>query len=321
MEASADSGPQTGTGSRLKPPFHSHISRFEEVSERLNKTELQDVLQVKQAHTITVATLNILNDARRWDERKHMIVEGFKHHRPDLIALQEVMLPVKNAEWLAGELSSSEHGHYSLHITPKTGKKHSQLEGIATLSRLPVDSAHWHDLASQNRVAQLVRVQVNGKPFIFVNGHFFWHPGDSDQRLKQIQLLKKWIDTHSDGATETGIVVCGDFNGTPESRAIASMRQHFQSAYAAVHGREPHWTCPTPLQWSTQPWRETVMNVLGLATTLKPGPWRGTLDYIFVNDQVQVEDCHLSFTAHAPHDETLFPSDHLGLVAKVRMRA
>lgn len=280
---------------------------------------MQEAQVSTKSGSITVATLNILNDARRWDERKHMIVEGFKHHRPDLIALQEVMLPVKNAEWLAEQLSTPEHGSYSLHITPKTGKKHSQFEGIATLSRLPVDEVHWQDLTTQNRVAQLVHVRVNDQPFIFVNGHFFWHPGDSDQRLRQIQLLKKWIGTHSTSAPEAGVVVCGDFNGTPNSRAIVTMRQHYQSAYASVHGREPYWTCPTPLQWSTQPWRETVMNVLGLAATGKPGPWRGTLDYIFVNDQVQVEECHLAFTAHAPHDQTLFPSDHLGLVARVRL--
>ena len=293
------------------------------MSERLNTTDIQDAATVKdappQAHTLTVATLNILNDLRRWDERKRLIVEGFKHHKPDLIALQEVSVPAKNAEWLAEQLSTTELDDYSLHITPKTGSKKHSLEGIAILSRLPVEEMHWQDLGTQSRVAQLVRVRVNDKPLLFVNGHFFWHPTDHDHRLQQVQLLKKWIRTHLAQTPEAGVIVCGDFNGTPESRAITTMRQDFQSAYAVAHGREPYWTCPTPVQWSTEPWREAVMNVLGLATTKKLGPWRGTLDYIFVNDQVQVEACHLSFTTHAPHDKTLFPSDHLGLVAKVRL--
>ena len=49
------------------------------------------------------------------------------------------------------------------------------------------------------------------------------------------------------------------------------MRQHFTSAYAAHNGEEPPFTCPTPLSFD---WEK---------------PWRGTLDYLFVNHHLRIK--------------------------------
>ena len=268
--------------------------------------------QKTQAH-LSVVTLNILNDLRRWDERKDMIVAELRQMQPDLIALQEVKLPLNNGQWIAAQL-----GGYSVHLTPKDGKKHSQEEGLAILSRVPVEQFTSTSLGAQNRVAQFVQVGVDGKRLLFVNGHFFWYPGEHSKRSQQIAVLHTWLKKHTE-IQPAGVVVCGDFNGTPETRALQLMRTQFQSAYTLKHGREPDWTCPTPLQWRNEPWRETVFNVAGFAIQKKRGPWRGTLDYIFVNDRVAVEECSVVFNQHAPHDPTLFPSDHLGLSATLRV--
>ena len=50
---------------------------------------------------VTVATLNILNDASSWPARRQ------------LIALQEVALPANNAQWLADGL-----GGYTVRLCP-----------------------------------------------------------------------------------------------------------------------------------------------------------------------------------------------------------
>lgn len=47
--------------------------------------------------------------------------------------------------------------------------------------------------------------------------------------------------------------------------------------------------------------------------------WRGTLDYIFVDGAVRVERCEVAFNRPSPDDERLYPSDHFGLVADIRM--
>jgi mRNA deadenylase 3'-5' endonuclease subunit Ccr4 len=56
-------------------------------------------------HTsLIVASLNLLNDLTHWDDRRSLIVAELRRLQPDLIALQEVVLPVNNAQWIADEL-------------------------------------------------------------------------------------------------------------------------------------------------------------------------------------------------------------------------
>jgi endonuclease/exonuclease/phosphatase family metal-dependent hydrolase len=49
--------------------------------------------------------------------------------------------------------------------------------------------------------------------------------------------------------------------------------------------------------------------------------WRGTLDYVFVNEHVGVHDCRVILNQPAPHDPTLYPSDHVGLAATLELCA
>ena len=265
--------------------------------------------------SVSVATLNLFRDLNRWDERKGLIVDEFKRLQPDLIALQEVALAINNAHWLAEQL-----GGYSVHVQAKTGKKHSKTEAIAILSRLPIEDTHVLDLVTQNRVALAVRTHIAGEPLLFVSGHFYWFPGDHSHRTRQLQLLKKWLYTLAHEMPQAGMIVCGDFNGTPEMPSIQAMRADFQSAHVMHHGREPAWTCPTPLPFQRTPWRKAMFHIAGLATEKKLKLWRGTLDYIFVNRHITVEECNTAFDQPAPHDADLFASDHLGLHARLRIK-
>ena len=77
------------------------------------------------------------------------------------------------------------------------------------------------------------------------------------------------------------------------------MRQHYTSAYAAHNGREPPYTCPTPL---SAEWQK---------------PWRGTLDYLFVNRYLRVLDCRLILDQPSLDNPKIYPSDHFGIVALV----
>src|SRR3954463_13943763 len=129
--------------------------------------------------TLGVATVNILNDLSRWGERQPLLAAGLHALAPDLIALQEVTSPlgVSTAHRLAEEL-----GGYSVHVCPKTGRGRSR-EGIAVLSRLPVDGHETLDLGSQRRSAQFLRVVVEDRPVVFVNGHYYWLPGGHAARV------------------------------------------------------------------------------------------------------------------------------------------
>jgi endonuclease/exonuclease/phosphatase family metal-dependent hydrolase len=268
---------------------------------------------------IRVVTINILRDLSRWGERGPLLAESLAELQPDLIALQEVKLPENTAQWLADHLNSCSdilpERRYTVHLCPKTGIERRK-EAIAILTRLPIEREARLELRTQNRVAQYVQVSIEGRPLIFAHGHYYWLPGESRGRDKQIRRLLEWLSAVPE---EAAIVACGDFNGTPESRAIALMRQRFVSAYAAWRGREPEYTAPTPLARHPEPLLTIAKFALNLLVNRTLQPWRGTLDYIFVNEKVSVADCDVILNRSAPHDPTLYPSDHFGLAARLKL--
>ena len=264
-------------------------------------------------NSLNLVTINILVDFTRWNARRDLLVEGLAALQPDVVALQEVRLPENPASWLAEKL-----GMKYIHLSPKTGFEASR-EGIAILSRLPFEAQATLDLEGQQRVAQFVQVNVKGQPLVFANTHLYWQPGNSAVRLRQAGRLVRWMQTLPDNPP---IILCGDFNGTPETSAVTMLRQHYTSAYAAIHGREPDFTCPTPLPRST--W-SILRTVLGFFLLLRPqhikANWRGTLDYIFVNQKITVNDSRIVLDQPSPNDPRIFPSDHFGIYANVSLGA
>jgi endonuclease/exonuclease/phosphatase family metal-dependent hydrolase len=263
-----------------------------------------------------VVTLNLLNDRTRWPERRSILAAQMAELQPDLIALQEATpRPDNNAHWLADQL-----GGYQVVYCPKTGRKRDR-EGIAILSRWPIERESKLEFGTQERVAQSIQVQLHARSLILANTHLYWWPGESTERNDQVGRLLDWLSQHP---AEAALVVCGDFNGTPDSTAIKLMRGRFQSAYAARHGHEPEYTCPTPLAvqrpQTRRDYRRALRRLLiKLLTDRTLKPWRGTLDYIFVHQPLRVVECDVVLNRPAPDDPSLYPSDHFGLAATLEM--
>lgn len=95
------------------------------------------------------------------------------------------------------------------------------------------------------------------------------------------------------------MVIVGDFNAYPGEPTLDLMNVRFASAFEAAHGHEPDKTWPTPVN------------------TFDPSP-PGCLDYIFVAD-AKVQEAALAFDTPHPLDPDLFPSDHLGVTAKLQV--
>jgi endonuclease/exonuclease/phosphatase family metal-dependent hydrolase len=262
------------------------------------------------ADPLSILTINILSDLSRWQQRKDLLAEQIAAFSPDVVALQEVHLSSRStlpnpAEWLAASL-----GYTHLMLTPKMNFE-ANSEAIAILSRSPFVSTGWLDLGSQNRVAQYARLGYAGQEIVLANGHFYWQPGESSARMAQIERLLTWL--HAIPARPP-CIVCGDFNSTPETRPIQRMRQEYYSAYEAIHGSEPEYTCPTPLPRSSLAVSRTL---LGFIFLLRPRHlnlrWRGVLDYIFVDPRLHVLDCQVALNQPSPTDARIYPSDHFGL--------
>ena len=258
-----------------------------------------------------LVTFNLLNKKpSRWHERRRLIVRELRALQPDVIALQEVSLPHNNAQWLADQL-----GGYKVYTAPKAGALGAR-EGVATLSRLPVEARWTINLQAQSRVAQVLRLRLGDQPLIVVNGHFLFHVYDHIKRTQQVRQVLGWLRASADGCPT---IACGDFNATPEMRTIQTMKAAFRSAYELVHGREPEYTCPTPLAYRFNALRKGLSTLGNLLANRQPRPWRGTLDYIFVDRHFRVLSCDLVLNAPAEDDPTLYPSDHVGLCATLAL--
>jgi endonuclease/exonuclease/phosphatase family metal-dependent hydrolase len=266
------------------------------------------------ATILRVATINIYRDRSRWPERRTLLARGLADLSLDLIALQEVTDPLgsSTAHWLANEL-----GGYTVHVCPKagSGRKH---EGIAVLSRLPVEGHEILDLRGQQRTAQFVRVRAGGQSVVLVNGHYYWPVGAHSPQARQVGLVLDRVGSFDPG---TAVIVCGDFNATPKCRSIALMRRDFISAHQACHGREPDSTCPTPLISGGGVRRVIVSGLCRWFSIVPSDIWRGTLDYIFVSPGVGVVECSVILDRPSPGDPTLYASDHFGLAATLEIPA
>jgi endonuclease/exonuclease/phosphatase family metal-dependent hydrolase len=242
---------------------------------------------------VRLATLNLRNTADRWPARRRLLVRQLVALAPDVIAVQELRMVPDQARWITGEVARQSGGRlaYRCHRRAKTGAA-GLWEGIGVLSRLEVVSTAWLDLGADRRVAQRVTVRTaQGVTLDVYNAHLGL--GGEVLRSAQARRLLDWINGRRLGPA----VLLGDLNARPGSPTIELLSAHFRSAHAAVHGREPDRTVPTPLR----------MGAAGAGSVL---------DYVFVNDLVEVTDARLAFDEV---DGTLCASDHYGLVAELSL--
>ncbi|HYT90841.1 MAG TPA: endonuclease/exonuclease/phosphatase family protein [Gemmataceae bacterium] len=263
---------------------------------------------------VKIVTINVLFDPREpdsWGRRRQLLVDGLAAEQADLIGLQEVNLRDGAGPWLAEQLGMP---HVFLAPTPANLLGQRAEWGLGILSRHPFLRQEQLDLRSQARVAQYVEVEIDKRPLVFCNGHYYWRPGPTPLREAQIRLLLEWLGRLP---PETPIVAVGDFNATPDTPEMALMRSRFVSAYAACHTCEPEYTCPTPLRKRKPLWRRLARWLVNLGVHGSLRGWRGTLDYIFVSRDLTVRDCRLILTKPATNDARLYPSDHFGIAAEL----
>ena len=253
--------------------------------------------------SFTTATINLHYRHDRWLARRHLLVGQLMDAQPHIVALQEVSLAVGQAGWLARQinirLTGDSHGPYHVVQARRTTARHS-LEGVGVLSRLPII---YHDvlpLGFEGRVALRVNVELPAgaagsrrQSLDFVSVHLHHEAADREARLEQAMALVGWLNDRRRVPLQ---VVAGDFNETPDGSAIAFMRQSYRSAYAEVRGRDPLATFPTNL-------------------VKPPQEWAGCLDYVFVSPAVyRVTGASIFLDKPSPDDDTLYPSDHVGLL-------
>ncbi|MCA9873319.1 MAG: endonuclease/exonuclease/phosphatase family protein [Anaerolineales bacterium] len=257
---------------------------------------------------VRVATINLRNRADRWRERRHLLVNQIVDSAPDLISLQEISLPIRQGFWLRNQVNMRLTGSTKRPYTLIQRRKHHLVkgyyEGIGILTRLPVRYHDWVALGYGGRVALRANVELpNRQSLDFVSTHLHHVAYEKEARVEQVMRLLSWL---RDRRHVPHQIVAGDFNETPHGLAVERMKQGFRSAYAVQHGHEPLATFPTALRPFTPADAEEYSQA-------------ACLDYIFVSPAVQVTAVSLFCHKPADEDPTLYPSDHVGLLAAVKI--
>ncbi len=247
---------------------------------------------------VTVATLNLFNRMGDWDSRAPLVIAQLEGLAPDVIGLQEVDLMLDQGMWVSHQINLRLVGqpHYRIKHAANPGKRASY-HGIATLSRLEFLEHEVLDLMTFERVAQRMLFRLDDRPFFFVNTHLHYPPEAEQERIEQIEYLLAWLDRDT---RTLPTVIAGDFNAYVQEKGVALMKSRYRSTYEAVHGREPEKTWSTPVN------------------TFDTSP-HGTLDYIYVSHEFGIKDAGLAFDKPSESDTNLYPSDHVGLFARLEL--
>jgi endonuclease/exonuclease/phosphatase family metal-dependent hydrolase len=242
-----------------------------------------------------VATLNILNLADRWDERLPLILADFAALQPDVIGLQEVVY-VMQQDRLIGAAGAGEYRS----VRGWAGRPEY---GNALLLRddLEPTASERLDLDLGRSAQRLIVKLPNSSTVLVAVTHLHHAVPAAAERDGQAQALIEWL---ADAPPTTAQVVVGDFNADPLEPAYARMTEAgFRSSYLEANGAEPKVTWPSGLQ----------------APAMDTDGDPDCLDYIWIRGAIAVDECRLAFDRSAVGDPSLYPSDHLGLSAHLRI--
>lgn len=263
----------------------------------------------------TIATLNIWNRFGPWEKRLAAIRAGMKALAPDIIGLQEV-LRLDPGE--GDELDQCEAVGEGLGYHAAYGRSRDQRwYGNAVLSRWPIVRSEVIELprggTDERRCLLFAEIDAPFGRIPFFVTHLNWKFDDGHVREEQVLVIARHVQALSPREAFPAILV-GDFNAEPASDEIrylqgltslgSERRVYFQDAFALAGGGLPGFTFARRNSFAA-PLREPDRRI----------------DYIFVHgrdDRFRGEPLEARLAFDAPVEGT-FPSDHFGVVARLRI--
>lgn len=246
---------------------------------------------------VRVATLNLEQDHKRWEARRELVVEQLGALEPDVLALNEVCVPLETARWLQTVAKDRFGIHYALVQQTKSNGL-AEVEAEALLTRFPLVETGNLQYQARDMVALVARVMIEREPVDVYVTHLYRSRGEDSLRLYQVQQLLAWIDRRDD---VTARLICGDFNATLEKPSAALMATRFRHTQTSP-------TAFTPL----------ADGAGAISHPYWPRMDR-SIDYIWVSEDVSILESGICFDKASPADATLWPSDHAGVWADLEI--
>lgn len=238
-----------------------------------------------------VATFNLHQGFKRWDERRRLIVEQLVTLNPDILALTEISVPLQTGRWLQREASERFGLTYALtQQTKSSGWSMDEAQGL--LTRFPIVETGNLDYLSRGRVAQVTRLEIEGHCVDIYVTHLHHVMKEDGLRQYQVRRLFEWVESRSDADAQ---IVCGDFNATPDATSIKLVPNTFR----------PVQTSPT--------FPTSLVAPDGITSAEEAPRLAYCLDYIWVSKELAVQEAGRCFDQPDSGDPTLWPSDHVGV--------
>ena len=246
-----------------------------------------------------VVTLNLEQDHKRWEARSPLIIEELSRLKPDVVALNEVSVPLQSARILQKAMRQRLGVKYNL-VQQTRVNGLSKVEGEALLTSFEVMETGNLDYRAHDMVAQVARIIVGQAPLDIYVTHLYMSRGDDSLRLFQVQELLAWIDSRRDVSEA---IICGDFNAVLENPSAALMATQFRATQT-----EP--TAFTPLA-----------DEKGSVSHPYWPRMDRCIDYIWVSPKLRIIASGVCFNQPSADDSSLWPSDHAGVWADLETAA
>lgn len=246
-----------------------------------------------------IVTLNMEQDHKRWEIRRELIAGEIAALKPDVVALNEVCVPLRTAAWVREAVQARTGIEYAL-VQQTRVNGLAGVEAEALLTRFPLAETGNLDYRTRDIVALVARIVVEGVPVDVYVTHLYRSRGEDSLRLFQVQQLLSWVDSR-DGAAAR--IVCGDFNATLEQPSAALMATRFKPTQTAP-------TAFTPLADGDG----------AVSHPYWPRMDR-CIDYVWVSGNVKVLESGVCLDKGSPRDASLWPSDHAGVWADLEVAA
>jgi endonuclease/exonuclease/phosphatase family metal-dependent hydrolase len=287
----------------------------------------------------TIVTYNLFHDLPRFrhlERRLELVADAIAVARPDLMALQEVAKAAGSGDMSAKLLAlvnqRARPAVYTIHYARADGlgeRDYAFEEGVAILTKLsqmtsPAEVYNYqHQVClvtsvggqryrlPDDRIAIRMRFKIDDREIDFFVTHLTDRTeqggGGETARLGQVRELLRWIDVVS--SPDVATIVAGDFNALSESEPVlAFTRNGFIDIWAAA-GKAGGYTNDSE----------------DIDLESPAASHNRRIDYLFCRplrgQQVILSEVRLFLDgAHREPDGCyLWPSDHIGVMARLRL--